>query len=303
MKNVNARVFLLLVLTAALSIPGWFDSVSISAAQAGQQLDLRLPDRQDSVRFAVAGDAGIGGRQQREIGQQMAIWHSVFPFEFVLMPGDNLYGSEEPEDYRKKFEEPFSQLLAAQVKFYAALGNHDEPKQRFYEHFNMGGQRYYSFHKGNARFFALDSNCMSAEQVQWLEKELGESDELWKIVFLHHPLYSSGRHGSNLELRKVLEPLFVTNGVDVVIAGHEHFYQRIKPQKGITYFVSGAAGKLRKGDVKESDFTAAFFDTDRSFMLFEIVGETLHYQCISRLGETVDSGSLLAREVTPAGTD
>ena len=97
-------------------------------------------------------------------------------------------------------------------------------------------------------------------------------------------------HGSQTDLRVVLEPLFLKYGVDVVFSGHEHFYQRIKPQKGIHYFVSGAAGELRAGDIRPSDLTAAGFDADRSFMLVEVAGKELSFQAISRTGQTVDQG-------------
>ena len=119
-----------------------------------------------------------------------------FPFEFVLMLGDNLYGHEKPSDFVRKFEEPYKPLLNAGIKFYAALGNHDNPNERFYKNFNMGGKRYYSFKVGNIEFFALDSNYMDPQQLEWLKKQLQASKSDWKIAFFHHPLYSDGkRHG------------------------------------------------------------------------------------------------------------
>src|SRR6185436_20703525 len=121
--------------------------------------------------------------------------------------------------------------------------------------------------------------------------ELKASGSDWKIPYFHHPLYSSGMHGSAVELRNVLEPLFVKYGVDAVFAGHEHFYERIRPQKGIHYFTCGGGAKLREGDVVRSPLTAAAFDTDRSFMLAEVSGETFRFQTISRLGKKVDEGT------------
>ena len=115
----------------------------------------------------------------------------------------------------------------------------------------MNGERFYTFKpKDNVRIFALDSNYMDKTQLDWLEKELAASGSDWKIAFFHHPIYSSGgRHGSDEELRAQLEPLFLKYGVDAVFMGHEHFYERIKPQKGIYYFISGGAAKLREGNV------------------------------------------------------
>jgi predicted phosphodiesterase len=214
----------------------------------------------------------------------------------VIMLGDNLYGSERPQDFVKKFEAPYKILLDAKVAFYASLGNHDDPNQRFYAPFNMAGKRYYSFKKGNVRFFALDSNYMDPVQLAWLESELKASGSDWKIPYFHHPLYSAGMHGSQTDLRATLEPLFLKYDVDVVFSGHEHFYQRIKPQKGIQYFVSGAAGELRPGDLRPSALTAAGFDTDRSFMLVEVAGKEMSFQAISRTGQTVDKGTVPMRD-------
>jgi predicted phosphodiesterase len=256
---------------------------------------LALPLKADSVRFGVIGDNGTGEVPEYEVGQQLVTYHEKFPFTFVIMMGDNLYGAQRPEDFVKKFEAPYKLLLDAKVDFYASLGNHDDPNQRFYAPFHMGGQRYYSFKKGNVQFFALDSNYMDRAELAWLEPELKNSGSDWKIAYFHHPLYSSGMHGSQVDLRVVLEPLFLKYGVDVVFSGHEHFYQRIKPQKGINYFVSGAAGELRPGDIRPSQLTAAGFDADRSFMLIEVAGKELSFQAISRTGKTVDQGTILLR--------
>src|SRR5205823_793163 len=117
------------------------------------------------------------------------------------------------------------------------------------------------------KFFVLDTNYLDPEQITWLEGELKASGTEWKIPYFHHPLYSSGMHGSQVDLRSVLEPLFLKYGVNVVFAGHEHFYERIKPQKGIYYFTQGGGAKLRDGDIENRGLTAAGFDTDRSFSL------------------------------------
>ena len=219
-------------------------TVLAGLSTAGAQ-DLTLPLAAGSVRFAVIGDSGTGGREQHEVGERMAEYRAKFPFEFVLMLGDNIYGRERPEDYLQKFERPYAALLDAGVKFYASLGNHDEPNQRFYEPFNMNGERYYSFAalRGSVRFFALESGYIDDAQLEWIERALVEADEDWKIGFFHHPLYSSGRrHGPAEEIREFLEPLFIEHGVDVVFSGHEHFYERLKPQSGIFYFTSGGPG-------------------------------------------------------------
>ncbi len=268
------------------------------AGAAPTAQDIVLPNNEKSVRFAVIGDSGTGGSAQIRVAERLEAARKLFPFTFSLMLGDNLYGSERPDDFVDKFERPYKVLLDAGVKFYAALGNHDDPNQRFYKPFNMNGERYYSFKapQGSVRFFALDSNYMDKAQLDWLEKELAASDSEWKICFFHHPLYSSGdTHGSDTALREQLEPLFLKHSVDLVLTGHEHFYERLKPQKGINYIISGSAAKLRKGNIGASDLTAKGFDQGYAFLLMEIAGDDLHFQAITDGGRTVDSGHIRRR--------
>ncbi len=269
-------------------------ALSVGAIGAPAAQDVSLPNQPDSLKFAIIGDSGTGSSSQYKVAEMLIAARAKFPYEFVLMMGDNLYSGSGPKDYQKKFEVPYKALLDTGLKFYAALGNHDNTDEKNYKPFNMGGQRYYTFKpKNGVRVFALDTNYMDQPQLQWLEKEFTASGSDWKVVFFHHPLYSSGgTHGSDFQLRAQLEPMFLKHGVDVVFSGHEHFYERIKPQKGIYYFTSGGAAKLRDGDVKKTDLTAKSFDSGYHFMLIEITKDTMYFQAISDQGKIVDSGAL-----------
>jgi predicted phosphodiesterase len=258
---------------------------------------LTLPLKKGSVRFAVIGDTGTGDDAQNGLAKQLALYRQKFPFTFTIMLGDNIYGSERPQDFDKKFIKPYKPLLDAKVDFYATLGNHDDPNQRFYKPFNMGGERYRTFKKGNVRFFVIDSNYLDPDQIKWLERELAASGSDWKIPYFHHPLYTSAARGPNLAQRKILEPLFIKYGVDVVFSGHEHIYERLRPQHGIYYFTSGGAAKLRTNDFRIGDVAEAGYAKDRTFMLVEIAGNELYFQTISRSGQTVDKGVIRRREV------
>jgi calcineurin-like phosphoesterase family protein len=282
----------LTILVALVSINA--QRLSPAPAAATTALKLTLPNKEGDVRFVVIGDTGTGSSKQHELANVLLRYHQVFPFEFVLMMGDNLYGSDKAVDYKQKFEDVYRPLLDQKVKFYAALGNHDDSNQRFYGYFNMEGQEYYHFKKGNVSFYSLNSNYMDKKQVDWLNEKLSTDTTEWKIAYFHHPPYSSGgTHGSDAKLRGIVEPIFLKYGVNAVFAGHEHFYERIKPQKGIYYFISGSGGKLREGDVKkDSPLMEKAFDRDLSFMLLEINGDQMHFQVISRTGDTVDSGVL-----------
>jgi hypothetical protein len=273
---------------------------------------LTLPNRATSVKFAVIGDSGRGTPPQHEIAAQMTAYREDFPFAFVLMLGDNLYeGPATRDDYRRKFEEPYRRLLDQGVKFYASLGNHDDPQEIIYPLFNMDGERYYSFSPPEdlltkiatrVEFFALDSTNLDRTQLRWLDERLEKSDAEWKVCFFHHPLYTSGRYRVWARgFRLILESLLVRHGVDAVFSGHEHIYQRTELQSGIQYFVSGGAGSLRRGDATPASYVARSFDTDYHFMLIEIEKDALHFQAISRTGETVDAGTLYkdARDARP----
>ncbi len=289
MRKFPARMFSLSLLLLTLVAGG--EALTQQRQQAA--VEALPPVDKGSVKFLVIGDSGTGDRYQVETAQTMWTARSIFPYEFAIMLGDNLYGSERPQDYARKFEQPFKPLLDANIEFYASLGNHDDPNQMYYKPFGMGGKRYYTFQKGDVRFFALDSNYMDRDQQRWLEQELSQSKSKWKIAYFHHPIYSSGgRHGSEVDLRAIVEPLFLKYGVNVVIAGHEHFYERLKPQKGIHYFTAGGAAKLRAGDIRVGPMTAKGFDTDRSFMMVEIDGDAFHYQALSRPGKLIDSGTI-----------
>jgi predicted MPP superfamily phosphohydrolase len=264
-----------------------------------------LPNRQGSLKFAVLGDFGTGDEEQYAMAETIARVRQQSPFAVVLLVGDNLYGSERPQDFRRKFEIPYKPLLDAKVRFYASLGNHDSREQRSYPPFNMNGELYYSVKAPaqDVRFFALESTYPEPRQIQWFENALRGSGEDWKITFMHHPLYSSGgRHGSNVELRERLEPLLLRHNVSVVFAGHDHFYERIKPQHGIVHFVVGSGGKLSRGDIEEdSGLTARGFDTDYAFLVAEIVEDRLTFNAFARSGRVVDSGVITRREPLEGG--
>jgi len=268
--------------------------------QTAEKLALTLPNKPDSAKFAVLGDFGNGSRAQYQLGETMKRVHDMFKYEFVVTVGDNLYGSERPQDFKQKFELPYKGVLDAGVKFYASLGNHDAREQRYYKLFNMEGKLYYTFKasKQSVRLFALDSSQLDRDQIAWIEKELSGSNDDWKIPYFHHPPYSSGgRHGSDAGIREVLEPLFIKYNVSVVMTGHDHFYERVKPQQGIVYFVVGSGGQLRRGDLDDrSPLTAKGNDTDLAFLAVEIDGDEMHFNAISRTGQVIDSGVITRRK-------
>ena len=254
------------------------------------------------MKFVVLGDFGSGDPAEYEVASQMAAFRVRFPFAFVITTGDNIIGSQdEPEDFAEKFERPFQALLGARVPFYATLGNHDKPANRSYAPWNMNGRRYYTFAVRNVRFFALDSNRPDRAELAWVDEALSSAKEEWKICYFHHPLYSDGvKHGPALELRVLLEPILVRHGVNVVFSGHDHVYERLTPQAGISYFVTGAGGQDVR-TLRPSAATAASFDREQTFTAVEVLGSELFFQTVSRSGLMVDTGVIRGRGQTSPG--
>ena len=244
MRRTHSHFLFAFLISAILFTPAPAQKLNgnVTAAAktaADAPLKLTLPVKDGSVRFAVIGDTGSGTAQQRDVGDMMIKYHALFPFEFVLMMGDNMYGGEAPQDFEKKFSEPYKALLDQKVKFYATLGNHDQALQTNYENFNMNGKEYYRFTKGKIAFYSLNSNYMDKKQVQWLEEELGRETAEWKVMFFHHPPYSSAKkHGSDGQLREVVEPIFLKYGVDVVLTGHDH--DRAEPESDCSSQAAGS---------------------------------------------------------------
>ncbi|MEP7274113.1 MAG: metallophosphoesterase [Acidobacteriota bacterium] len=291
------RMFLALLLTTVAS--GALNTIGASAQNS--------PTIAQSFSFVAFGDAGTGESNQLAIATAMAVYHDKHPFDTALMLGDNIYPDGNPALLKNKFERPYAELLKRGVRFYAVLGNHDARRGRQaeieYPNFNMSGKAYYSIVKGEGliEFFALDSVSMTRPQLSWLEGALSASKAQWKIVFFHHPIYSSGiTHGSDMKLRALLEPIFVKYGVATVLAGHDHTYERTKPQQGVQYFVSGTGGQLRKGDLdRRSPIFAAGNDQVNSYMYFEATPEKLSFWALDASGHTLDNGAIaLSRAVT-----
>jgi 3',5'-cyclic AMP phosphodiesterase CpdA len=225
--------------------------------------------------------------QQQVALAMLTYFETARRFPFVLMLGDNLYD----DDYTNEFLVPYKPLLDHGVKFYAAIGNHDRDLQIHFKPFNMGDQDRYAFDQGNARFVALNSNHPGdPQQIKWLDTAFADAGDKWRICFFHHPLYSSGQHASESQdvIRPALERALVRNRVNVVFSGHEHLYERTRPQQGIVYFVSGGGGRyLYKIQPSEFDEVGV---SEHHFMVAEVAGDRLFYEAITHQQRVLDCG-------------
>jgi 3',5'-cyclic AMP phosphodiesterase CpdA len=214
------------------------------------------------VRIAVAGNPGEAGDPLRAVAAAAAQVSSSDAFDVLLLLGDNVYPSGDPEGLPATVFEPFAPVLDGGAELLAVLGNHDVEAGHAGAQLRTLGVsgRWWSRTAGSVLMVGLDSTRPDdSEQREFLERTLRESDAAWKIVALHHPPYSAGYAGSDDDVREAFVPLFEEYGVQLVLAGHSHDYQRSVPMNGVTYVVSGAASKRDR--TGEKDFTAESFST------------------------------------------
>ncbi|WP_163996848.1 metallophosphoesterase [Pyxidicoccus caerfyrddinensis] len=283
-----------------------------------------------NVHFTAVGDFGTGGTDQKLVASAML---KTKPELFVAL-GDNAYSSGTESEIQSNLFTPMADLLA-EVPLFASLGNHEyvtNQGQPYLDNLYLpsnnpaNSERYYSFDWGHVHFVALDSNCAIglasadrcalAAQKAWLEKDLAATTQPWKIVFFHHPPWSSGEHGSQLAMRRNFAPIFEKYGVDLVLTGHDHNYERSKPMqgdavaaagKGIPYLVVGGGGaSLRPFATSRPDWSLIRDDQAHGFLDVNVVDGTLTANLIKTDGKVLDSFTLRKDlpplEQPPAGT-
>jgi hypothetical protein len=216
-------------------------------------------DRTPTVRMAVTGDTGTGGAAQRATVQQMVEDRRGHPHDALLVLGDLIYDEGDADLTDERVTGPFAPVLDAGAELLPVLGNHDYESGEQDEIFEELGRPdlWYVDEVGPVRVVVLDSNQVDNEdQTDWLRDTLAEPQPAgtWTIAAMHHPAYSAGDHGSVMEVREEWSPLFAKYDVPLVLAGHDHDYQRSRPQHGVTYVVSGGGAKLRP--TGRADFTA-----------------------------------------------
>lgn len=264
-------------------------------------------DTDDRLRFAAVGDTGSGGRQAAAVAERMALTYSERPFGLVSLLGDIVYYGSVEDRFHDAFIRPMTPLIDADVTFELATGNHDgglhysdETLHEIDATLDRLGTpaRYYTTTHGPVQFFYLDSSEPGffeggeLTQIGWLDDELASSNAQWKIVAMHHPVYSSGLHGPTARLTEFLEPVLQARAVDLVLAGHDHNYERTVPVDGITYVVSGGGCKTTR--VRPNRYTEVAAST-LQFMVFEIDGDRLTGEAIQVDGDVLDRFELRAR--------
>lgn len=282
---------------------------SIAEAPFGRILILckiASPEARESVtRLAVLGDSGTGKSGQKMLGSTLYHIDQSVSLQGILLAGDNIQawdGQGEPQEaYREYFEEPYAPLIGNGVPFYAALGNHDLKHVEFqvrYPLFHMDGRRYYSriFGPNRVEVFFLDSSTIQQQdspQIEWIERSLAKSTARWKVVVMHHPMYSTTKKGGSEALVHVLEPIFVRTGVDMVLSGHNHVYERLRPIKGIHYFTVGSSGRLDAHSLRPDDpERVAGNDEENVLLTLRFTDDGCRFTAYGSLEKVVDEGEI-----------
>lgn len=271
---------------------------------------LGATENKPPFTFVALGDNGCKCSAQEDLARQLVQWRNNKPFDTVVMLGDNVFGGNK-SDFVDQFDRFYKPLVDKGVKFFATIGNHDAEthqgqdeiadKERFHI---LGEKGYYWFSpaqeidgKPLITFFVLNSERLlklnaDKEQIAWLSQSLNGSKAIWKVVYFHEPIYApGGGHEPAGDLKQGIEKIIDSAGVQLVLAGHDHFYARLKPQNGVNFIISGGGGRPL-ATPRESQVTAKIA-REYHFVYFEVFPDQMVYTAINASGGTLDHGMIL----------
>jgi acid phosphatase len=304
----RVRLTGLLVLLIAASIAvvrGLADRAVLSGerpanAPATQPL---APAAGASVAFLVLGDHGKANRDQARVASAMADKAAADGAEFVLLLGDNFYfdgvTSEDDPQWRETFTEPFDHP-SLQIPFHAVLGNHDhkgnvdaqigwdgDPRWRMPARYStttvaVGADELQLFFLDTWEIHREEPGY--AEQVAWLAGELAASTARWRVALGHHPLASGGRHGGSRALIREVHDLMLAHGVDLYLAGHDHYLALLTPPGGVRQVISGAGCQLQEASWTPDSVFAA---VELGFAWMRVERDALWVQFVDADGDAL----------------
>jgi hypothetical protein len=258
-----------------------------------------------SVRFAVIGDYGVARQETADVAALVKSWNP----DFVITTGDNNYPNGESQTIDENIGQFYQEYIYPYTgsygsggevnRFFPSLGNHDwhtSGAQPYLDYFELpGNERYYDFVWGPVHFFALDSGSSepdgvgrSSAQAEWLKMGLSASASPWKIVYMHHPPYSSGTHGGIEYMRWPFQEW----GATAVISGHDHTYERIAIND-FPYFVNGLGGWPAYDFNTPVAGSQVRYRADHGAMLVAADPGQIAFTFVNRHGELIDAYSIL----------
>lgn len=242
-------------------------------------------------RIAIAGDTGTRDKNQFAVARRMELEaeRQGEPYDALVLLGDMIYPDGDAALADASVTGPYAGTLE-EAELVPALGNHDVQSGEGMEIMRRLGRdtAWYVDRIGSLRLVVVDSNRVSnARQTTWLRGVLAEKQPAgtWTVVAMHHAPYSAGDHGSDKRIQRRWVPLFVQADVPLVLAGHDHDYQRSLPQNGVTYVVSGGGAKLREAG--REDFTAVS-TSKLHFVDLLVYADRLEGRAIDQRGNLID---------------
>jgi tartrate-resistant acid phosphatase type 5 len=270
-----------------------------------------------TIRFAVIGDFGQAGSNELGVANLVKSWSP----DLVITTGDNNYPDGTAATIDANIGQYYSSFIypyfgdhgdgspTGTNRFFPSLGNHDTKTgggQPYLDYFTLSGnERYYDFVRGPVHFFAINSNfseqdgrSSSSKQALWLKDGLAASDSPWKIVYFHHPPYSSSNHGSDAALQWP----FKEWGASAVLTGHDHVYERVI-RDGFPYMVNGLGGKSKYSTGSPVAGSVVRYNSDYGAQLVTATETSLTFKFYTRTGVLVDSYTLTTDPVPDPDPD
>lgn len=247
--------------------------------------------------FVVIGDYGVGSPAERSVAAQVRRWVAAHDATAIVTTGDNVYPDGHPRRFEAAWREPYGWVRDAGLTVHATLGNHDHTD---------GGRpvmalldmpaRWYRARIGDVDLFALDANHPGdAAQRGWLVSELAKPTPRWKVVAFHQPAYSCSAHDGSAAVVAAWVDVFERYGVDLVLTGHDHNYQRFDPRGGVTHVVAGGGGAPLY-DIDACTHgeppMAVGVDDVHSFVAVRATGTVLRITAVSVTGAVLDDTRL-----------
>ncbi len=255
-----------------------------------------------TITFAAIGDFGSNDANEQDVANLVKSWNP----EFILTLGDNNYPDGEAATidaavgkYYREFIYPYKGSYGAGAttnRFWPCIGNRDWDNQTgaklqpYLDYFTLpNNERYYDFVRGPVHFFAIDSDAdepdgitSTSVQAQWLRNKLAASTAPWKIVYFHHPPYSSRTSWTNLQWP------FKAWGADAVLSGHAHVYERVM-KEGIPFITNGLGGDSTGSFNTAIAGSVVRFGDDYGALRMTASASVLTFEFITRRGVVIDS--------------